>query len=146
MHRRLRQVWFTCLALLSATVQVVAAQDVGRVTIEIAARSDPDDSVGQRLIFQVREAVRRSAAFTLTTSDEPRIRLIIHTMNRFPEQPNISTIYSVVWVGQGKGTLPVHLDSTIGFAGSAVLQSSAETILATTDKLVLDLRRLIQNR
>lgn len=34
MHRRLRRVWFTCLALLSATVQVVAAQDVGRVTVE----------------------------------------------------------------------------------------------------------------
>jgi hypothetical protein len=128
------------------TVQVVAAQEAVRVSVEIAAQSDPDDSVGQRLVFQVREAVRRSAAFTLTIGDEPRIRLVIRTMNRLPEQPNISSIDSVVWVGRGKDTLPVYLDSTVGFAGSAVLQSSAETILARTDNLVFDLRRLIQNR
>src|SRR5882762_412936 len=145
MRRRLRLGWFTCLALLT-TVQVAAAQEAVRVAVEIAAQSDPDDSVGQRLVFQLREAVRRSAAFTLTIGDEPRIRLVIRTMNRLPDQPNISSIYSVVWVGQGKDTLPVYLDSTIGFAGSAVLQSSAETILARTDKLVFDLRRLIQNR
>jgi hypothetical protein len=106
-----------------------------------------EDAVGQRLVFAVKESIRRSASMNLTTENIGRLSIIISAMARFPVQPHIATIYSVVWVFRTpQNQLGTYLDSTIGFAGTDVVQRSAEGIVARTDKLLTEISRATQRQ
>lgn len=123
-------------AILAALLVLLTAQASAQVwNIEVVEQAD--DSVGQRLVFAVREGIRRSASMDLTTADVGRVSVIISTMARFPDRPHVATMYSVVWVFRTpQDTLGTYLDSTIGYAGTDVVQRSAETIVARTDSLL----------
>jgi hypothetical protein len=59
-------------------------------------------------------------------------------------QENISTMYAVIWVFKFEVGLPIYLNSTMGFAGSQVLDESAESIVAKTEKLISTIIKLLQ--
>jgi len=132
----------------SETAIVSSAPLQTQVAVEILDQSQ--GLVGERLVYFVRETIRRSTAFRLMDTSEPRIQIIIQTMPRFEDDPNTSTMYSVVWnlvVGdETSGWTTVYLDNTIGYAGRDVVSSSAETIVARTDRLITDALRQMNNR
>jgi len=67
-------------------------------------------------------------------------KVLITTMDRFPDIPNTSTMYSVIWlVDDPNSMLPNYLDSTIGYCGSDVVKNVAEGIVANTDEVMDDL-------
>ena len=141
------QLTIVCVAVFCVlTPHAVRAQQNTPVAVEIVASTDPGDNVGERWVFQLKEAVRRSAAFRLTEGSEARLRILVSTMNRLPDNPNLSTMYSVIWVLKGQGDLPILLDSTMGYAGSNTLQSSVEGVLARTDRVLSDLTRLMNSK
>jgi hypothetical protein len=116
-----------------------------QVAIEVV--DDSEDMVGQRLVFKVKEKFASSSIFRLTYKDEPRVQVIILTMDRFKGdrfQENISTMYAVIWVFKFEVGLPIYLNSTMGFAGSQVLDESAESIVAKTEKLISTIIKLLQ--
>lgn len=119
--------------------QVPATQSVA---VEVVDQSQ--GMVGERLLYFVREGFRRSAAFRLTEAAEPRLQVIIATMPKFEDNPNTSTMYSVVWNvvlgNESSGWTPLYLDNTLGYAGSDVVTTSAETIVARTDNLLTQVR------
>jgi len=112
------------------------------LAVEVVDQSQ--GTVGERLLYFVRESFRRSAAFRVTEAQEPRLQIIISTMPRLEESPNTSTMYSVIWnlvIGsQADGWTTLYLDNTLGYAGSDVVNSSAETIVARTDNLLTQVR------
>jgi hypothetical protein len=116
-----------------------------QVAIEVV--DDSEDMVGQRLVFKVKEKFASSSIFRLTYKDEPRVQVIILTMDRFKGdrfQENISTMYAVIWVFKFEVGLPIYLNGTMGFAGSQVLDESAESIVAKTEKLISTIIKLLQ--
>ena len=121
------------------------APQQGQVAVEVLDQSD--GMVGERLVYFVRESFRRSAAFRLTDTSEPRLQVIITTMPRFKDSPNTSAMYSVVWnlvIGSdASGWTTLYMDNTLGYAGSDVAQGSAEDVVARTDKLLSQVRRLM---
>lgn len=113
------------------------------VAIEVVDQSE--GSVGQRFVFLVREQFRRSPAFRLTDASESRIQVVVSTMPRFSDNPNSATIYAVVWnfvLPDGNGGFnTLYYSSILGYAGTDVVEQSAQTIAARTDRLISDLRR-----
>lgn len=113
--------------------------------VEIVDRSS--DAVGGRLVYNVKELVRRSAAFRLTTDSERRLQVVFITMPRFDHSPDTATMYAVIWnfVAQDeRGLWVVFYDkSTIGYAGTDVVQVEAETIVSRTDAVVDELKHAI---
>lgn len=133
-------------AQFDSTLGDRSAPSTDAVAVEVVDQSE--GSVGQRLVYLLREEFRRSSAFRLTEAPETRIQLIVSAMPRFTDTPNTATIYAIVWNlvlsnDQG-GWNTFYYENTLGYAGSDVLQQSAQTIAARTDRLIADLRRALQ--
>lgn len=122
------------------------AKEIEPMPVEVVDLSD--DMVGERLVYYVKEGIRESNAFRLTNSDESRVKLIISTMDRFQDTPNISSQYCVVWVFVGASNSdfpwPIYLNHTIGYCGSDVVKTSAEGIVASTDRLISEIQKYWQ--
>ena len=83
----------------------------------------------------------------MSSSEEGTIRVIVSTMPRYKDDPGISTIYSVKWtLSVDGGGLPYYLDGTLGYCGRDVVESSARSIVASTDVLVSDLVDAFRSR
>ena len=65
-----------CLLLLCAASSVQAQQ-----RIPIAVNHSGDDVVGERLAFEIREAIRRSAAYELTSVDNSLFQIQLVTID-----------------------------------------------------------------
>lgn len=144
--KRLIGIILTALPLLGGS-PAANAQATQRIAIEIIDQSD--GSVGGRLVYFVKEGFRRSVEYRLTDDrNEMRWQIIISTMPRFSDTPNSATMYAVVWTfvyREGGG--PWHYEyynNTIGYAGTDVVQSAAEGIVSSTDRMISSLRRQVQ--
>ena len=122
-----------------------AAPQQSPVAVEVVDGSE--GMVGERLVYFVRESFRRSTAFRLTDTSEPRMQVIVSTMPRLKDSPNTSAMYCVIWnlvVGsEASGWTTFYMDNTLGYAGSDVVERSAENVVARTDKLLSQVRRLM---
>lgn len=133
---------FEVLRAVLITALLVLSTGANSQVWNIEVIEKAEDTVGQRLVFSVKEQIRCSASMNLTTADVGRVAIIISTMARFPDQPYIATMYSVVWVFRTpQNPLGTYFDSTIGFAGTNVVQSSAEGIIARTDQLLTNISK-----
>ena len=115
----------------------------GLIPVEVIDGSE--GLVGARLVDQVRASFRLSSSFRLTSSGEERLQVYVTTMPRFADDPNQSTMYTVVWVMHlwvNNEWVSVYLNHTLGYAGSNVVASSANSIVDKTDKL-MDVIRLL---
>lgn len=114
---------------------------------DVSVESYADDMVGRSLVYEIKEEFRNSSGFNLSSSEEGTIRVIVSTMPRYKDDPSISTIYSVKWtLSVDGGGLPYYLDGTLGYCGRDVVESSARSIVASTDELVSDLVDAFRSR
>ena len=114
---------------------------------DVSVESYAGDMVGRSLVYEIKEEFRNSSGFNLSSSEEGTIKIIISTMPRYKEDPNISTICSVKWtLSVEGGGLPYYLDGTLGYCGRDVVESSARSIVASTDELVSDLVDAFRSR
>lgn len=126
-----------CVVLLY-TVPVLAQDKSGAANVSVEAYGD--DMVGRSLVYEVKEEFRDSEAFNLVSSTDESIQVIISTMPKNKDNPSISTIYSVKWVYNVEDvSLPYYIDGTLGYCGSDVVESSARSIVASTDELVSEI-------
>lgn len=132
--------------IILAFILFINLKVFSQFAVEVVDRAE--DMVGQRLVFKVKEKFNASSMFRLTFSDEVRIQVIILTMDRFKgtaRSEGTSTMYSVIWALKSPELiLPTYLDSTLGFAGAWVLDDAAEGIVATTEKLISTIIKLLQ--
>lgn len=124
--------------------QAISPTEAAKIPVEIINESE--DSVGSRLVFRLKDKLKESNTFRLTTTREKRFQLHISTMDYDRDSPGNSTIYSVVWTfgATKESPLPTYLTSTVGYCGSTRVDEIIETILAQTEKLNDDIRKGIE--
>jgi hypothetical protein len=120
----------------------------GATDIEIV--SNAPDIVGQRLVYEIKEQFRKSTGFNLVDPIGSRWQLVIITLDQDTSKPNQGTVYSIVWnmvLEDLCGPSPTALygESTVGYCGTYVVESSAQAIVARTDNLVSSVRNMIRN-
>lgn len=116
-----------------------------QIAVEVV--DEATDSVGQRLVYYVREGFRRSAAFRLTEAKEARWKIIVSTMPRFDDSPSTATMYAIIWTiaapsVDGSET-SYYVGNTIGYAGTDVVTRSADGVVASTDRMTTEIRRVL---
>lgn len=126
------------LPLLLAALQASAQQklpDPSRVAVSVTA----DDSVGLRLVYQIKELLRASKGMSLVPEEESGVQLHVVTLD--PDDPDggLRTVYSITWTAIGRG-LQVYWTSTVGTCGGSKVESCAASIVATTDKVVTEIQ------
>ena len=99
-----------------------------------------DDIVGRQLVFEFKEALRRSAKFDLAGgNDVSIIEVVVLTLPLNPQAASNAAAYAVSWtLVLDTEPLPYHIDSKLGTCGVDRVESCARTILADTDRVLED--------
>lgn len=129
--------------LILACPAHVLAQNSG--SVDVAVQSQASDMVGRRLVYAVKEEIRRSRGLDLVVPDQSGFTVVISTMPKYEDQPNVSTMYSVYWLLDTGENLPFLLNHTMGYAGTQVVDSSAQSIVASTDEVVSQIRQYVRS-
>ena len=138
MHRLLTVLPTAVLCLFALDVAPTLAQEQ-RIT-DVSVDSYANDTVGRRLVYEVKEELRDSSAFNLVESSENTIMLLINTMPRNESNPSAATIYSITWVFPSDAAgFPYFLDGKIGHVRSDLIKNHAQDIVASTDGLISDI-------
>lgn len=132
---------------ISALFLGLSNPSLAQMSVYLGATAD--DSVGGRLVYAMKEKIRRSAGMTLVDRDQDgRIAVQIVTLD--PDSSSGGgrrTIYSVVWLAKTFHETPIDmfLTNSVGLCGSNKVQECAEDLVADTDKQVTKVRTWIQN-
>jgi len=137
-----------CLSFLLACATSFAAH-AESTSLKVSIAATADDLVGGRLVYAIKEGVRRSAGMQLVNRvQDGLIQVKIVTLD--PDKDNKSgsrTIYSVVWTLQTFHNPPVtmYLTNSVGFCGSARVAQCADGLVADTDAQVSEVRGWIES-
>jgi hypothetical protein len=135
---------FFLVVAISSPVPKSYAEDI-KIAVEVQATIDANDSVGNRLVYKVKEKFRQSSFFRLTYANEPRLKLMITTLK--PSENSNYTMYSAVWVSEEKSpSFPLYLNNIIGTCGSSKVEVVSDDLVAETDKLVTQLLDLYKSQ
>lgn len=145
--------WIACTVVFIVTLvffppYVLWADEAKKIIVEVEAFSD--DFVGRRLVFNIKEMIRKSYAMELQTynyddiplSVVPRIKMIVRTIAKYKDNTSTATIYSVTWTLSGEfehedtWCRDRYLVGTLGYCGSARVEETAESLVADTDDIV----------
>lgn len=144
----MRLVWALVRRLVLSTIiglpaLVAHAQSGTAVWVSATA----EDIVGGRLVYSLKEAVRRSVGLRLVDRREDAA-IIVHLVTLDPDS-NVGnrTIYSAVWTVQTLHNPPVTMYMTqyVGLCGAKRLEGCAQSLVATTDNVASTLRGWLQN-
>jgi len=89
------------------------------------------DTIGTRLVYQIKEGIRRSSGLRLSNADEPKIGLYIQSWE-LPTGPSASAIATAYVYYDTRDELFLALQ-LVGCGGGRV-NETAETIVAQLDK------------
>ncbi len=133
-----------CVALLlcSLLVQPALAQD-GKVAVHVIHSGE--DSVGVQFIYSLREALRGSHGYKLTSREDSGIQVRVITLN--PDERNQSnwTVATVVYTmtnflpldkSEPQTWYPIYLTSQVLTVGRNVTSDQARAVMATLDTAV----------
>ncbi len=95
------------------------------------------DSIGMRLVLEMKEYLMKSKIFRLSTKDEKKIKIFLNTKDEFPARPGLGSVYSVVWCySPSEDVLSTYLDSCVGVINFNQIKSTAEVIISKTDEVI----------
>ena len=108
--------------ILYALALTATAPVYGEATVYVEAT--PEDSVGGRLVYEVREQIRRSSAMELASSEIGAgyvVRLVA-----VEDDENMSTAYSWVMTTKAAGGGALFLNYGVGVCGPLVYANAPE--------------------
>jgi hypothetical protein len=98
------------------------------------------DSIGIRIVYELKEAIRRSQAYRLSNIDDQRFIIDMISVEEFPGTSNNASIYAVVWLAYarvGKVFTKIYISQLIGACrDDKQVKETAADIMAMTDKIV----------
>lgn len=107
------------------------------------------DQVGRQLVFELREALRRSAGFTLAERpQDARIYTRIVTIDpNDGSSAGYSTVYSAVITFQTFHDTPIemYLTNYVGTCGRSRVASCAQSLLSGIDEQAASIRAMIRD-
>ena len=113
---------------------------VAYAAMPLEVEDSSKDSVGGRLIYQVKEKVRASSSLKLTyDTSTPRLQARFVTLDG--NKNGRSTVYSLVltW-DRGDDSLPLYLTQVTGLCGSSLVSECADDLVADisreSDKII----------
>ena len=127
---------------------VLAAPLCSAQKIKVWIQDTADDQVGSRLVYAIKEQIRKSAALELTEDEEvtpARVGIHIVTIDR--DKEGRSTSYAVTWTVGTLHKYPVDMFLTQAAGGCGVnrVEQCANGLVADTDKQAAFARRLLKN-
>ena len=137
MHRLLTIVPIAALCFSALCAAPTSAQQ--QEPTDVSVGSVAGDTVGRRLVYEVKEELRDSSAFNLVEPSENTIMLLINTMPRNESNPSAATIYSITWVFPDESGFSYFLDGKIGHVRSDLIKVHAQDIVASTDGVISDI-------
>lgn len=142
------------LSIALAATSVAPAQD-GKISV--AVDHSGSDTVGQRLVFAVREAIRASSGYKLVSGKEAILHISLVTLDpeRSPSASGYWTAAAVAYTMRNDLPLnkadpqtwyPIYLTTNIVLAGMSRVDDQAKGILATLDAQVEQYRQDMHSR
>lgn len=135
------------------THAVARAQSTPKLSVSVSHSGE--DSVGERLAFHIREAIRASNAYELVTGPSALFRISLVTLNPDRESSGNRTAASYVVSMRNTNPFreqhpetwyPIFMTSGVVTSGSARVKETAEELLATLDSEVEEYRSEAQKR
>ncbi len=135
------------VALLLATPTVASAQEQ-RALVSVSHAGE--DSVGQRLAFALREAIRSSAGYRLVDYKEALFRVSLVTLDPDRSLSGNKTAAAVTYTVRNtlpfkdsnpQTWYPIYLTTSIVIAGADRTEDQARGILASLDANIEDYKR-----
>ena len=103
------------------------------------------DSLGRRLVFNLRERFNTSDLFRLSGYKERKLKIYISSQEEFQARPGLSSIYSLVWTySYGEDVLSNYLAHQVGIIKSNAVQDLVETLVARTDEISMQYSYLFE--
>ncbi len=125
----------------------IFAEETEIVKFPVEVEGDTPDNTGSRFIYQVRQQIRKSSALRLTSDNEPRLKLILSTIDPLsvlPELCDLITVCSVVWtfvIPGEESQRTFYLDSRIHMVVRDNILLGAEDITEKTDELIEETKK-----
>jgi hypothetical protein len=142
-------IWAALMVMMAISAEVHASETSG-LKVFIVGEPESNDMVGGRLIYALKEQVRASQTYRLTTDpSESSIKVFVSTMN--PDKGlNNRTIYSIVHLGYNLDAERwLYRNSFLGITGTLKVTESAESLMAdidtTAEILKKEVREYIEN-
>jgi hypothetical protein len=76
--------------------EIRAAMKAGATPI--ALEHEGNDTLGARLVVQLKETFNVGTLFALNDADVPKLQMLISTTPEFPSRPAVGSVYSVIWL------------------------------------------------
>ena len=133
--------------LFAAATNVFASETAKYyVPVYVSAECE-NDSVGQRLVYKVREALRRSASMRVAdTYAESIVQSSIVCLTPKEGERGVITRYShAVTFINSKGTYDYQLTHGVGICGSDRVDNCADDLVASIDSAVVEVRGQISS-
>lgn len=105
------------------------------------------DTVGQRLVYYVKEGIRASNSMTLAFDEKtPRMQVEIVTIDQNPANPGYSTAYSfvVLWENPNQ-PFPFYLNQYVGYCGANRVRACADDLVANISQNSDEIIKLLIN-
>jgi len=129
-----------CICLLGNIGNVNAS---GEIPISIEVRGSTTNVLGDRLIYHVKEVIRKSAGYYLTSSNpiDNRLVLTINVIDPYedvPEQKGYLVIYSTAWAMGYRDNqfCECSLYSSVGYCGTKRVDEAAEYIISQAEQFI----------
>ena len=131
--------------LLIALPRYSEAAEFGKASVYVA--SVAKDSVGGRMVYAIRETIRRSSVMEVVPNSSGAA-YVIHLVTLEPDQsangaPSMSTVYSVVWTVQFRPGVLTYWSHSVGTCGSARVTECGEGLAADTERVISEVRAVL---
>lgn len=131
---------FVAALLLAAAASPAAAQPAPKLTPEklsIFIDAQTPDPVGQRVVFVLRERLRRSVGFELApTAARGAMTLMLVSMESVAGNNGLESVYSVVVTAADGAALTgaAYWTNMVGICGASKVAQCAESVAALLDQ------------
>jgi len=100
----------------------------------VAVIHEGTDSIGARLSTRLKERFNASNLFRLEEKDQPKMRLLLSTMEEFPSRAGVGSVYSITWVfSQSEGHLAYLLARDVGVLTMEGVNALTDSLVERTD-------------
>lgn len=134
--------------IVSATFLAASHLAFAQMPVHISAQTS-DDLVGNRMVFALKEKIRRSAGMSLVDKEGSGV-LTLRITTLDPDRKNKDsgnqTIYSVAWTVESFHNPPmtIYLNSNVGLCGANRVQECADDFAADADKRATIIKKLLE--
>ncbi len=133
-----KRILYSSIIFYLLCLNIMEANASGKIPIELDHYGK--DSIGIRIAYELKEAIRRSHSYRLTNNDEFRFIISMYSAEEFPGTTNNASIYAVTilcYAKIEKMFVKVYLTQFIGACrDDDKVKEVAADIMAITDKII----------